>query len=99
MKRSAPISFLLQLKAGPGLAPPENSQLRVPTTGGGGGGYGLPAGSGSENEACSGQTPLSSTPTTTPSPALAWPPSSRQSAGAFRNCGLLSVVGWSSVSG
>src|SRR4051812_4483769 len=99
MNRSAPISLLLQAKAGPGLAPPENSQARVPESGGGGAEYGLPDGSGSENEGCSGQMPVSSTPTITFSPALSWPPSCVQAVVAPMKAGVRSVSRCCNVSG
>src|SRR3954454_22444860 len=99
MNRSAPISLLLQAKAGPGLAPPENSQARVPESGGGGAEYGLPEGSGSENDGCSGQMPVSSTPTITLSPALSCPPSRFHTVGAPMKVGVRSVSRCCSSSG
>src|SRR5512137_2704984 len=99
MNRWAPISLLLQTKDAPGLVPPENWHALEPDTGGGGAEYGLPEGSGSENEGCSGQMPVSITPTITPSPAFSWPPNARQAVGAPMNCGLLSVSSCKSSSG
>src|SRR5689334_6182613 len=99
MKRSAPISLLLQANAGPGLAPPLNSHARVPESGGGGAGYGLPEGSGSAKEGCSGHTPVSSTPTMIFSPADSCPPNAFQTVGAPMNFGELSVSIWAIASG
>src|SRR5262249_6621103 len=95
MKRYAPISLLLQVNAGPGLAPIPNWHGR----GTPGGGYALPCGSGSENDGCSGHTPVSIMPTITPSPATSCPPSAFQAPWAPMNAGLRSVVGWCSSSG
>ena len=70
MKRSAPISLLLQANAGAGVGAARELALHgCRPTGGGGAAYGLPQGSGSANDGCSGQMPVSSTPTMTPSPA------------------------------
>jgi hypothetical protein len=99
MKRSAPMSLLLHAKAGPGLAPPLNSQARVPDSVAFGAAYALPAGSGSEKEGCSGQTPVSRTPTMTPSPAFDCPPRLCHSTGAPMKPGDTSVCGCSTRSG
>ncbi len=53
----------------------------------------------SRNDGCSGQMPLSSTPTVTVSAAWMAPPIDGQTSVAPMNCGVASVCGCSGVSG
>jgi hypothetical protein len=96
MNRSPAISLSLHWNTSAagvsGLSP--KSQVRsVPSALGGG--AGTPR---SAKEGCSGQAPVSITPTITPSPALAAPPSCWYRTGAPMNWGLESVRGLRAVS-
>ncbi len=86
----APTSLLLQVKAGPrlGSVPLPNWHWCGTV------GAGSPV---SRKDGCSGQMPVSSTPTVTPLPALTEPPTDGQTSVAPMNFGVASVAGcWTS---